>query len=154
MEIVQKEIKGTGVPIRISVLVHVDSLAIIPVKEVVEHLISGVDEEDQLIMYLEEPVSGKVFLRYPLSVIVQVDIDKEESIGGILWTVAKAYEEIYIGEKETSRIEELPIEERGNLINRNTTDGIYGVYGHDIYDLYFESIEIYPNGVIDIFVGS
>ena len=30
----------------------------------------------------------------------------------------------------------IPIDYRGNILNRNPTDGIYGIYGYDLEDLY------------------
>jgi len=32
----------------------------------------------------------------------------------------------------------IPIEHRGTYLNRNTTDGIFGIYGHDLEDLVIE----------------
>ena len=34
----------------------------------------------------------------------------------------------------------IPIEHRGAILNRNTTDGIFGIFGHDIEDLIIENI--------------
>jgi hypothetical protein len=34
----------------------------------------------------------------------------------------------------------IPIEHRGTILNRNTTDGVYGIFGHDLEDLVIEHI--------------
>jgi len=34
----------------------------------------------------------------------------------------------------------IPLEHRGSILNRNTTDGIYGIYGHDLEDLVIDDI--------------
>ena len=34
----------------------------------------------------------------------------------------------------------IPIARRGNLLNRNPTNGIYGIYGHDFEDLFIEDL--------------
>ncbi len=34
----------------------------------------------------------------------------------------------------------IPIEHRGDILNRNTTDGIFGIFGYDLDDLVIENI--------------
>ena len=34
----------------------------------------------------------------------------------------------------------IPLEHRGEILNRNTTNGVYGIYGHDLDDLFIESM--------------
>lgn len=34
----------------------------------------------------------------------------------------------------------IPMDLRGNIINRNRTNGIFGIYGHDVDDLYIEKL--------------
>lgn len=34
----------------------------------------------------------------------------------------------------------IPLEHRGNIINRNMTDGVFGIYGHDMGDLIIEGL--------------
>jgi len=34
----------------------------------------------------------------------------------------------------------IPLEYRGSILNRNTTDGIFGIYGHDLDDLVIENM--------------
>lgn len=59
-----------------------------------------------------------------------VDTRSEMTVGYFLWSVAKEYERIY---KEHEK---------------------YGVWGHAIEDLGFETIHINKNGVVDLFIGS
>lgn len=35
----------------------------------------------------------------------------------------------------------IPLEYRGNILNRNTTDGVFGIFGHDIDDLAVEYLQ-------------
>ena len=101
-----------------------------------------------------EPVSGKAYITYPLKVIVEVEIENVETIGELLLKIAQTYRIIYDEEEKSSTVDVLPEDERVPLLNRNSTDGKYGVWGHDIDDLVFESVEIYDNGVIEINIGS
>lgn len=101
-----------------------------------------------------KPVTGKVYLTYPLDVIVEADIVNSRSVGQILWQIAKTYDFIYKDEDETCETEVVPVDERGSLLNRNSTDGKYGIWGHDLGDLVFEKLAIYDNNVIEIWIGS
>jgi hypothetical protein len=49
----------------------------------------------------------------------------------------------------------IPIEERGFFYNRNTTDGIFGIWGHDFEDLVLEKLFYdHENKLLQIFIGS
>ncbi len=49
--------------------------------------------------------------------------------------ISNRYHRIYREEEESSTTKTIPIEERETLLNRNKTNGIYGIWGHDIEDL-------------------
>jgi len=91
-------------------------------------------------------VTGKVYLQYPLGVTVELDVKKIKTIGSLLWHIAMAYKKIYEEEEKTTKIKVIPIDERGVCSNRNKTDGIYGIWGHDLIDLQFEKITLYNEG--------
>lgn len=59
--------------------------------------------------------------------------------------ISKLYHEIYKSEEETAKTKTIPLEKREGLINRNETDGKYGVWGHDIGDLDLSGIEVYQS---------
>lgn len=69
--------------------------------------------------------------------------------------ISKKYHEIYLEEEATAKTKTIPIDKRGMLINRNETDGKYGIWGHDIGDLDLSYIEVYEleNGKIQIILG-
>ena len=69
--------------------------------------------------------------------------------------ISKKYHEIYEVEERSATTKTIPVEKRKGLINRNETDGKYGIWGHDIGDLDLSSIEIYKtkSGKIQIFLG-
>lgn len=49
----------------------------------------------------------------------------------------------------------IPVEHRGTLLNRNTTDGVFGIYGHDLEDLVIENMHYSREGkLLTIYIGS
>lgn len=72
--------------------------------------------------------------------------------------ICNKYREIYQKEEETTTKNVTSVEERiqrGGLINRETTDGFYGIQGHDISDLYIERLEYdTQTKELDMFIGS
>lgn len=73
--------------------------------------------------------------------------------------IVDTYKKIY-EEEDSSTVEVAPttIEERmakGGLINRNQTDGKYGIWGHDIEDLWLEGIHYDPiKKLVTLDIGS
>jgi hypothetical protein len=102
--------------------------------------------------YFDEPINAKVYIDYPLSVTTEIEVKNIETIGELLWNIAKAYKQIYIEEDKSTKIKPGQLSE--NIINRNRTDGKYGINFHDLGDLVFELIHIHDNGTIHIHVGS
>jgi hypothetical protein len=49
----------------------------------------------------------------------------------------------------------IPLEHRGSILNRNTTDGIFGIFGHDLEDLVIEHMHYNRvNKLLTIHIGS
>jgi hypothetical protein len=96
------------------------------------------------------PISGVVKIDYPLTNPDYLEIENERTFGGILWEIAKRYKEIYAGEDKTATEIKSP---HPQLVNRGKSNGNYGIWGHDLGDLYFERLQICSNE-ISIFVGS
>ena len=57
--------------------------------------------------------------------------------------ISKQYHKIYTEEEATAKTKTIPVEQRTGLINRNETDGKYGIWGHDIEDLVLSGIEVH-----------
>jgi hypothetical protein len=67
------------------------------------------------------------------------------------------YKEAYILEQGTSKKQAMPLCEEDsncNLLNRNRTNGLIGIWGHDICDLVIESITLYEGNLIRVGIGS
>lgn len=69
--------------------------------------------------------------------------------------INKKYLELYEEEEKTAKTKTIPKEQRKGLINRNQTDGKYGIWGHDLGDLVLSSVEVYKDkaGKITIVLG-
>lgn len=94
-------------------------------------------------------VKGKYIIHYDYPLTNQVSFEHEfdGSLSDVISKICEDYKEIYERESETTTIPVVPIEQRVGLINRNTTNGEYGIWGHDIDDLYLHSIYITDNNI-------
>lgn len=63
----------------------------------------------------------------------------------LIQLISKKYHEIYELEERSAKNKTIPLEKREGLINRNQTDGKYGIWGHDLSDLDLSSIEVYKS---------
>ena len=102
----------------------------------------------------KKPLDIKFNISYPLNVTVEVESKGVTSIGSLVWRVAKAYKDIYEEEENSAKIKTKPGNERGMLLNRNKTNGVFGIWGHDMGDLYLVGMEICDNGVAILHIGS
>lgn len=80
-----------------------------------------------------------LIIDYPLNKPIEVKIQSDKTTGftrkELAQKISIEYNRIYKEEEESSKVKTTPIEERKGLINRNQTDGKYGIWGHDIDDL-------------------
>ncbi|MBK7291466.1 MAG: hypothetical protein KBF82_00755 [Chitinophagaceae bacterium] len=61
----------------------------------------------------------------------------------LLREISINYYKIYEEEEKTATIKTIPIDKRTIMYNRNTTNGKYGIWGHDIADLLLSEILVY-----------
>lgn len=87
-----------------------------------------------------------VVLDYPLRKEVSFPISTSSPQGftraELVRKVASLYKRVYEEEAQSSKIAVIPLEQRKGLINRNETNGKYGIWGHDLSDLVLHTIEI------------
>ena len=153
MKIVEKKTNGENLIEKLRFNTHVESVSEINEKQATEIIYakSGeryfdlVSDNEKIVKaaewsadldYTLPPecglLKGKVYLNYPLSVIVEVEVEVKSN-GSLLWQIAKAYEKIYKWEEATTDVDVVPIEERPDsdqcfsLLNRNSTNGDYGI---------------------------
>ncbi|HMV10956.1 MAG TPA: hypothetical protein PKL56_01860 [Cyclobacteriaceae bacterium] len=69
--------------------------------------------------------------------------------GKLLTAISKQYKFVYAEEEKTATIKTLPVEQR-EILNRNTTNGKYGIWGHDLTDLDLSEVHVHkaPDGRI------
>lgn len=63
----------------------------------------------------------------------------------LILEISKKYHEIFTVEETTATTKTIPPDKRKGIMNRNETDGNYGIWGHDIEDLDLGSIEVYKS---------
>jgi hypothetical protein len=87
-----------------------------------------------------------VILDYPLRNEVNFPVSASSPRGftraDLARKVADLYKRVYEEEAQTSKIAVIPLEQRKGLINRNETNGKYGIWGHDLSDLVLHTIEL------------
>jgi len=69
----------------------------------------------------------------------------------LLLELSKKYHEIYDEEERTATTKTTPMDERKTM-NRNETNGKYGIWGHDLADLVLTSITVRRNDEGEIFL--
>lgn len=105
-------------------------------------------DDGQAIMQ-ESPIL-RFTVDYPLTRERQVEVIHDD---GSAWTqdqfvaaVRKAYAEIYAAEPDPGRI--------AGMLNRATSEGPYGIWGHVLSDLVLEGAESKADGSWELIVGS
>jgi hypothetical protein len=87
-----------------------------------------------------------VVVDYPLSKEFSFQISASSTNGftraELVRKVADLYKRIYEEEAQTSTIAVIPLEQRKPVINRNRTNGKFGIWGHDLSDLVLHTIEV------------
>ncbi len=92
-------------------------------------------------------MSVKLLIDYPLKKPATFELKTFNSKGfsrkELTAQICAKYHEIYDIEEQTANTKTVPSDKREGLYNRNETDGKYGIWGHDIADLYLTGIEIH-----------
>jgi hypothetical protein len=82
---------------------------------------------------------AELVIDYPLTTPAKIELDSPIHVGftraELIKQVVEAYQHVYDAEEETAMTKTIPLEERGGRQNRNRTDGVYGIWGHDLKDL-------------------
>ncbi|MDX2172407.1 MAG: hypothetical protein SFY56_04760 [Bacteroidota bacterium] len=99
-----------------------------------------------------------IIIDYPLNfpaIFEMSTIDQGFTRKQLISEISEKYHEIYKLEETTATTKTIPRDKRKGLINRNQTDGKFGVWGHDISDLDLSQIEVHKNsnGKITLTLG-
>jgi NurA-like 5'-3' nuclease len=111
----------------------------------IERLLDG----DKVVL---QTTDAKVIIDYPLDHPTEIIL--KPTVQGfsrkeLLAEIGKRYEEIYVEEEASADTKTLPMNER-KILNRNQTDGKYGIWGHDLGDLALSTIEVRRNAAGEI----
>jgi len=94
--------------------------------------------------------SEKIFIlfNYPINNPVEFEFTHEGgfTVQDFVNSVLEGYTKIYSAEKDPGRA--------GNLCNRGESEGPYGIWGHDLGDLYLEIVTEKEPDHFEMFVGS
>jgi len=81
----------------------------------------------------------ELVIDYPLTTPAKIELDAEHPVGftraELIKEIAEAYAHVYEAEEDTATLKTIPFADRGPRLNRNRTDGVYGIWGHDLADL-------------------
>ena len=101
-------------------------------------------------LYKPIPKGARLYYTYPLScVVVAETTDEITTSADFVEAFCEGYQEIYRLEEDSSTKKAMPICEENpesSLMNRNSTDGCFGIWGHDIGDLVLEVIKFWDGG--------
>ncbi|KAG5368848.1 hypothetical protein CJU90_1081 [Yarrowia sp. C11] len=90
------------------------------------------DDGKYITLWLDYPLDDEYsFKIYP------EDVSKGFTRGHLLKEIKRTYDKLYAEEEETSSV---PVENIPGMLNRATTDGNYGVWGHVLDDLVLHTI--------------
>ena len=86
-----------------------------------------------------------VRINYPLRTAVTESFSQEGGFSrkALVHAIRAMYERIYAEEDKSTAIPVGTVS--ANVMNRNTTDGVHGIWGHVLEDLWLEGIQYHPS---------
>ena len=102
--------------------------------------IAQIDKKDEIVIPHEYATLVIKFpLTKPVSLAVTAPIPEGFTRAALVETICEQYENVYDIEEATATTKPLPPEERARL-GRNRTDGLYGIWGHDLQELVLTAV--------------
>lgn len=84
---------------------------------------------DQAVLVIDYPLST------PATIAISAALTQGFTRAELVRAVCEEYANVYEAEEATATAKTIPRDERTTLKNRNRTDGVYGIWGHDLDDL-------------------
>ena len=101
-----------------------------------EAAVATLTNPDEIVIPHEHAV---LRIDYPLSVPASIEVSSPIHFGftraELIKTICEEYANVYETEEATAAVKPLALEERVGRQGRNRTDGLYGIWGHDLQDL-------------------
>lgn len=110
-------------------------------------------EKNEIVLPINSAI---LIIDYPLNKPIEIIIKPNSPEGftreNLIRLVSGEYNRIYLEEEESAKTKTIPVDKREGIINRNQTDGKYGIWGHDIDDLDLSSIIVHKlkNGLVKL----
>ena len=112
---------------------------------------------DQVISVDEVVLNDKkvqLIIDYPLKKPVSFTLENEKGFTRreLILAIQQKYKQVYKEEEESAATKTIPMNRREGLSNRNETNGKYGIWGHDLTDLYLTDVEVYKDskGIVSL----
>lgn len=103
-------------------------------------------------LVIDERHSIKVVITYPCKTsTLTIHQSKPITLRTFCKAVYDAYRLMYAEEERTATIRGTPA---SKALNRRATNGRYGIWGHDLNDLFFEGAERDRDGIWKLYIGS
>ncbi|WP_332736279.1 hypothetical protein [Flavihumibacter sp.] len=98
--------------------------------------------------------SVKIIIDYPLTNQYEFTLTSNKGFTRqqLLEEISFNYFKIYEEEEKSATVKTIPIDKRTTMYNRNQTNGIYGIWGHDIADLVLSEIQVFKTVSGQIFL--
>lgn len=111
------------------------------------------EKPDEIVIPFEQAVLVIDFpLTHPAKVAITAPLAQGFTRRELVTAICEEYENVYEAEEGTSHEKPVPLAERGEGQSRNRTDGVYGIWGHDLTDLVLTSLRWTrsPEGTVTI----
>ena len=106
-----------------------------------ERALAGLAKPDEIVIPFDR---ANLLIVYPLTVPATVPIQAALSWGftrgELVRAICEEYANVYEAEEATAATKPVPREERTARPERNRTDGVYGIWGHDLEELVLTSL--------------
>jgi hypothetical protein len=115
--------------------------------------VAGLAKPDEIVIPFDRANLMIVYpLTVPATVPIQAAIPWGFTRGELVRAICEEYENVYEAEEATAATKTVPREERLERPERNRTDGVYGIWGHDLDELVLTSLRWTrgSDGVVEI----
>lgn len=99
----------------------------------VEASLAKLRNPEEIVIPFEHAI---LVISFPLTTPASIAISAAFAVGftraELVRAACEEYANVYEAEEATATQKTVPLEDRTTLKNRNRTDGVYGIYGHDL----------------------
>ena len=113
----------------------------------------GLAKPDEIVIPFDRATLLIVYpLTVPATVPIHAGISWGFTRGELVRAICEEYANVYEAEEATAATRTVPREERTARPERNRTDGVYGIWGHDLADLRLTAVRWtrLPQGTVEI----